>query len=124
MALIKCPECGKEVSTAAEACPHCGYPLKSRKPTEYETKTIKIRCWGRSQDSINKKLEPYTSEGWQVVSMVEDHWQGGLLSPVYKVVIKRPIKYKCPKCREFFEGKQDNCPHCGAKLAWGSQSDK
>ena len=28
MALIKCPECGKEVSTAATSCPHCGYPLK------------------------------------------------------------------------------------------------
>lgn len=31
MALIKCPECGKEVSTAAEVCPHCGYPLKKQK---------------------------------------------------------------------------------------------
>ena len=29
MALIKCPECGKDVSTAAEACPHCGFPIKS-----------------------------------------------------------------------------------------------
>ena len=28
MSLIKCPECGKDVSTAAEACPHCGYPIK------------------------------------------------------------------------------------------------
>ncbi len=28
MALIKCPECGKDVSTAANSCPHCGYPLK------------------------------------------------------------------------------------------------
>ena len=27
MALIKCPECGKDVSTQAKACPHCGYPL-------------------------------------------------------------------------------------------------
>lgn len=27
MALIKCPECGKEVSDQAEACIHCGYPL-------------------------------------------------------------------------------------------------
>ena len=26
MALIKCPECGKEVSDKAEACPNCGYP--------------------------------------------------------------------------------------------------
>ena len=28
MALIKCPECGKEVSTSAETCPHCGFPIK------------------------------------------------------------------------------------------------
>lgn len=27
MALIKCPECGKEVSDKAPACIHCGYPL-------------------------------------------------------------------------------------------------
>lgn len=28
MALITCPECGKEVSDSAGACPNCGYPLK------------------------------------------------------------------------------------------------
>lgn len=28
MALIKCPECGKEVSTSADVCPHCGFPIK------------------------------------------------------------------------------------------------
>lgn len=28
MALIKCPECGKDVSTAADTCPHCGFPIK------------------------------------------------------------------------------------------------
>lgn len=28
MALIKCPECSKEVSTEAKICPHCGYPLE------------------------------------------------------------------------------------------------
>lgn len=27
MALIKCPECGKEVSDKALACIHCGFPL-------------------------------------------------------------------------------------------------
>lgn len=27
MALIKCPECAKEISNAATACPSCGYPL-------------------------------------------------------------------------------------------------
>lgn len=27
MALIKCPECNKEISDKVTACPHCGYPL-------------------------------------------------------------------------------------------------
>ncbi len=28
MPLIKCPECGKEISDASISCIHCGYPLK------------------------------------------------------------------------------------------------
>ena len=28
MALIKCPECGTEVSDKAEKCPKCAYPIK------------------------------------------------------------------------------------------------
>lgn len=31
MALIVCPECGKEVSDKSEACIHCGYPLINTK---------------------------------------------------------------------------------------------
>lgn len=30
MALIKCPECGKEVSNTSKECIHCGYPLKKK----------------------------------------------------------------------------------------------
>ncbi len=29
MALVKCPECGKEVSDLANACPNCGYGVKA-----------------------------------------------------------------------------------------------
>lgn len=31
MALIKCPECGKEISDKAPACIHCGFPLSKLK---------------------------------------------------------------------------------------------
>ncbi len=31
MALIKCPECGKQISNMADECPHCGYPLNNTK---------------------------------------------------------------------------------------------
>lgn len=30
MALIECPECGKDVSDQATACPSCAYPIKNR----------------------------------------------------------------------------------------------
>lgn len=32
MSLIKCPECGKEVSDRANACPNCGYPIAELRP--------------------------------------------------------------------------------------------
>ena len=95
MPLTKCPDCGKDVSTSADNCPHCGYPFRKQNvsmPISYETQVVKIRCWGRSSDSINEKLSPYTRQGWEVQSMVEDHWEGGLLSPVYKVTMHRPKK--------------------------------
>lgn len=30
MALIKCPECGNDVSTEASACPKCGFPIREK----------------------------------------------------------------------------------------------
>lgn len=30
MAMIKCPECGKEISDLAEKCPNCGFPIGFR----------------------------------------------------------------------------------------------
>ena len=92
MALIKCPECGKDVSTKAKACPHCGYPINqatNANPISYDTKIVKIRCWGPSDTAIDRELQPYTQDRWEVVTMVEDHWLSGLASPVYKVTLRR-----------------------------------
>lgn len=32
MALIKCPECGNNISEHAPSCPHCGIPKKPNDP--------------------------------------------------------------------------------------------
>ena len=43
MALIKCPECGNNVSTSAKICPHCGFPLEekiNKNENTIETKTF------------------------------------------------------------------------------------
>ena len=39
MALIACHECGKEISDQAEACPHCGAPVKKPEPPKVEDMT-------------------------------------------------------------------------------------
>ena len=39
MALVKCKECGKEISDKAESCPHCGAPQK-KKSTQYGCGTL------------------------------------------------------------------------------------
>lgn len=33
MALIKCPECGKEISDKANSCPNCGCPIETKSPS-------------------------------------------------------------------------------------------
>ena len=39
MSLIKCPECGEEISSLAESCPHCGCPLKPT-PVSYTNPAV------------------------------------------------------------------------------------
>lgn len=96
MALINCPECGLQVSTNAEICPHCGNPLKkydSHKQVQYENKTVRVTCWGLGgSDAIVEKLQPELASGWEIVSTVEDHWRGGMVRHVYTVILKRVKK--------------------------------
>lgn len=50
MALITCPECGKEISDKVKACPHCGYPIVSEEdqsppngsPQQVELVSVKV----------------------------------------------------------------------------------
>jgi membrane protein YdbS with pleckstrin-like domain len=41
MALIKCPDCGREVSTAATVCPQCGRPMAAMAAPPVQTSVIK-----------------------------------------------------------------------------------
>ena len=54
MALIACPECGREVSSSAPACPACGYPVatdqkvsaEATAPTSEVLAEIRPSWWG------------------------------------------------------------------------------
>ena len=52
MALIKCPECGKEISDKATSCIHCGYPLHT---SELQQKSI-------SSKTINKTIPFFSNK--------------------------------------------------------------
>ncbi len=41
MALIKCPDCGNEVSSLAAACPRCGYPIAQI--AQSNSKIVKVK---------------------------------------------------------------------------------
>ena len=42
MAMIKCSECGNEVSTTADSCPHCGAKVKKK---EANNKILDLLCF-------------------------------------------------------------------------------
>ena len=94
MALIQCPECEKQISSNAESCPHCGYPMKAKEEVsaQYENKTVRVTCWGLGgSNAIIEKLSSELNDGWEIVSTIEDHWRGGALRHVYTVVLKRKL---------------------------------
>lgn len=45
MALIKCPECGKEISDKAAACPNCGMPLRREDRGTYDVIITREKQW-------------------------------------------------------------------------------
>ena len=42
MALIKCEECGKQISDRSKACIHCGCPLEEKKEEKVEEPEIEL----------------------------------------------------------------------------------
>lgn len=49
MALIKCPECGKEISDKASSCLSCGYPINS---TQVEMEQDRVNVRGKNKGKI------------------------------------------------------------------------
>jgi len=61
MALITCPECGREISSFAEACVHCGFPMSKYKSLTDEIK--KNRSFAERFEENQKKTNLDVSSG-------------------------------------------------------------
>lgn len=73
MALIKCPECGKEISEYADSCPNCGYSIKDyfekkkqeKKQKELEKEREERSRKKRKSDCRMKRKSRYIINFWE-----------------------------------------------------------
>ena len=67
MAMIKCPECEKEISETAESCPNCGYKLQ--KQSQWNGETTSVGTYSAMEEPEKKKKK---SKGliWVIVVIV------------------------------------------------------
>lgn len=109
MALINCPECGKQVSDKAKNCIHCGYPISEMKNLEAERESKKIKC--RYCDSEDIDHMGYCNEcGMQAViyqnknteitptqqNEVEEYTEP--FTGIYKYTLFGKKEIYCPRC--------------------------
>ena len=113
MSLIKCPECGENVSDKAEKCPHCGYKING---TVEEKKTDERKCekCGTVLDTDQDFCPKCGSEFGTKTCMN----CGSKLGENQDYCSKCGTEYgkkKCKKCGELFEGKKKCCEKCEKK---------
>jgi hypothetical protein len=61
MALIDCPECGKQVSSNATACPNCGEPIASKPPShpDHEVAVMQATAEMKNESKPKKKSSDF-----------------------------------------------------------------
>lgn len=123
MALIRCPECDKEISDKADICVNCGFPIKKyleeQKEKEEKEKKLKEKYWCPAcykQNEIGSdycafcgfRLTPY-------VQIQQDQLDNELVKK--EKVVEQPKKEFHGIYRYgLFSGKQEvYCPRCGSE---------
>lgn len=67
MALIKCPECGADISDKAVTCPRCAYPIARGKTKEAQTEKVRLR---RKEQIIKKTPKKYKLQVFIAILLV------------------------------------------------------
>ena len=67
MALITCPDCGKQISSSAMNCPNCGYPLNEKKSKGIVRVKIPATLEGVKQGFFASRKAEISGDGvfWQ-----------------------------------------------------------
>lgn len=105
MALIKCPECGKEISDKSDKCIHCGFPLRN-------TPFLQENINGKYYD-INFLTDKNISQAKKITMLRElTNYEMDLIDAK-----KLVLKYHPTQQQDSSKPKEDNkpkCPTCGS----------
>lgn len=137
MSLIKCPECGKEISDKSVQCIHCGYPLNNKTDISqdviyagYESNTVKYKNQTKLIGCIRPLLKldltsskriidnpPYTL--FRSVSKEQADWIFNTLNPFQcKIILQETYNAVIPNAELdsyiMNGGFTIICPNCGS----------
>lgn len=75
MALIKCPECGKEISDKAGKCPNCGYPI------DVQEEKIRVDDGGKILESVDGTTQQENENKRKEKTKLKSKWAiiGGIV---------------------------------------------
>lgn len=113
MALIKCVECGREISSMAKACPQCGCPIMNS--------LIHAAGIGKNNDLPERARE----------NLLATETDKGDL-PVQIAAEKEPQvqqttandRIVCPECGKEISFKAKACPQCGCPMAQKEEAEE
>lgn len=111
MALINCPECGKEISNKVEKCIHCGYPLSlddrfGKLPLEYNEPCPK--CNSINWDNICKDTgRVLCNTCFKLISLSPEREQAYFAK-------KKAIEEEQKQIKRQQEANKPKCPRCGS----------
>lgn len=134
MALIRCPECGKQISDKAEYCVGCGYPIAQIH--KFDTDMTRVEAESTSEfdalaDDIfwnNIKGEDIRTNETQMMKLLVKR-TGCDMSTAYEAFEKRFSNIEslnkdnpytiCPVCHSFNQVGVFTCVECGHKYSFG-----
>lgn len=101
MALISCPECGKEISDKAVTCPHCGNPINPQvQQTQQEEYLCCPKSGSRELHAEHKGFSGSKALAGVVLTGVSDYLQVPLEVEIRKLLVSnaeislKPAKLK------------------------------
>lgn len=106
MALIKCPECGKEISDKSDKCIHCGFPLRN-------TPFLQENINGKYYD-INFLTDKNISQAKKITMLRElTNYEMDLMD-AKKLVLKYHPTQQQESSKQKEEDNKPKCPNCGS----------